>query len=393
MAVAYDQGFGGVHSPHKQPVAHRMALQLRRVALGEALGPSERGPTLLGACFAAFDNSTNTSTIDVRLNNSDGLFLNATQSCSDCCGPKGNLGMFHVSMASSSGSEQWVAATMAVSSGGGGLSVVAQMGNLEPALVDGHGSSHPIKQQVFGLRYATGNLPQCAVLNSAGIPLAPFNAITIAPACKLATDDNAASVGVGGGAGKANSCIAALSEARCFAPPADGTPTAGCATCAAQSKHRAALQHAGCTADAIAAACSVVQSTVPVPGLRCNGTKKAWVVYLDDGQKHPLVSFAHGYTSWNSTAWMPQLIYGMAARGYVVVASEAAGLDYCLEESDDQIAMLRWARGDSRLAAHIDAEPGTGVIGHSMGGPSRRTAPLFAEQRAHMLTMLTDDAD
>lgn len=52
--------------------------------------------------------------------------------------------------------------------------------------VDGHGKTYPIKQQIFGLRYATGNLPQCAVLNAARIPLAPFNAITIAPACKLA---------------------------------------------------------------------------------------------------------------------------------------------------------------------------------------------------------------
>ena len=51
MAVSYDQGFGGVHSPHKQPVGHRMALELRRVALGEALSAAEQGPSLIGACL------------------------------------------------------------------------------------------------------------------------------------------------------------------------------------------------------------------------------------------------------------------------------------------------------------------------------------------------------
>jgi hypothetical protein len=192
-----------------------MALELRRVALGEALGPGERGPSLVGACLQSFDNVTNTWTVLVKLNNSAGalaatarpaatilsslplsrlraplplragLFLNATRGCSDCCGPKGNAGMFHVSMASSSGSEQWVSnATMTVV-GGGNVLVTAAMGNLEPSLVDGHGSVRQTKQQIFGLRYATGNLPQCAVLNAAGIPLAPFNAITIAPACRL----------------------------------------------------------------------------------------------------------------------------------------------------------------------------------------------------------------
>lgn len=184
MAVAYDQGSGGVHSPHKQPVAHRMALELRRVAFGETLGASERGPTLIGACFQAFDNVTNTSTIEVRLENSGGLFLNATEACSDCCKPRGNLGMFGVSAASSAGGEQWVDATMKVD--GGNLIVTAVMGDLNPTLVDGHGSMRSMKQQVFGLRYATGNLPQCAVLNAARMPLAPFNAVTISPACKLA---------------------------------------------------------------------------------------------------------------------------------------------------------------------------------------------------------------
>ena len=80
--------------------------------------------------------------------------------------------------------------------------------------------------------------------------------------------------------------------------------------------------------------CNVVQRTVPVPGLKCTGTGKAWVLYPDDGAQHPLVSFAHGAnTAWNVTAWMPQLLYGLAARGYVVVATEGIGNAHCLETS------------------------------------------------------------
>ena len=71
-----------------------MTLELRRVALGQTLSDSERGPTLIGACIQAFDNKTNTTQILVKLNNSAGLLLNATEDCSDCCGPKGNAGMF-----------------------------------------------------------------------------------------------------------------------------------------------------------------------------------------------------------------------------------------------------------------------------------------------------------
>ena len=80
MAVAYDQGAKGVHSPHKQPVAHRMALELRRVGMGETLHPaSEQGPWLIGACIQSFDSTTNTTIVRVKLNNSAGLFLNDTQ--------------------------------------------------------------------------------------------------------------------------------------------------------------------------------------------------------------------------------------------------------------------------------------------------------------------------
>ena len=40
----------------------------------------------------------------------------------------------------------------------------------------------------------------------------------------------------------------------------------------------------------------------------------------------------------------------------------------CAAESSDQARALEWALGDAALAAHVDAAPGTAVVGHSMGG-------------------------
>ena len=186
MAVTYDQGAHGVHSPHKQPVAHRLTLALRQVALGETLAAAtEQGPELTGACVQSFDDQTNMTEVLVKLSNAQGLFLNATAACSDCCSTAGRRGMFHVSVASPAGGEQWVEATMRINAGST-LLVTAALGNLQPTLMDGHGVLRKTTQQIFGLRFAAGNLPQCAVLNGAGLPLPPFNAVTIAPACKLA---------------------------------------------------------------------------------------------------------------------------------------------------------------------------------------------------------------
>ena len=177
MAVAYDMGFKGVHSPHKQAVARRLALQLRRVALQQPPAESGTAPTLLGACVQHFDGATNTTTVRVALGGTTaGLRLNDTFGCSDCCGPSGNAGMFAVSMASSYGGEVWATATVAVDAASDppALVVTAAMGDMAPG---------GKQLRVFGLRYAAGNLPQCAVLNGYDMPLAPFNAATIAPAC------------------------------------------------------------------------------------------------------------------------------------------------------------------------------------------------------------------
>ena len=174
MAIAYDMGAKGVHSPHKQAIAHRLAIEMRQVAYNETIAP--RGPTLVGACLQHFNNVTNTSTVLVKLGNAAGLTMNATRGCSDCCSPPGRKGMFHVSTAGSYAGEKWVTdADMAVS-------------DTSAVVVTTQHGSIPRGSNVFGIRYAAGNLPQCAVVNRAGMPLAPFNAATIAPACGFADE-------------------------------------------------------------------------------------------------------------------------------------------------------------------------------------------------------------
>ena len=131
-----------------------------------------------------------------------------------------------------------------------------------------------------------------------------------------------------------NTCGAAIAQ-QCglMRGAPDTSSPAECLACAAQ--HQQALQAAGCTSAAIKTTCSVVQETVPISGLECDGTHAVWTLYAEGGGPQPLVSFAHGLTAWNVTTWFPQLLYGMAARGYTVVASEA-GNALCARESSDQ---------------------------------------------------------
>ena len=162
---------------------------------------------------------------------------------------------------------------------------------------------------------------------------------------------------------KPNSCLAAVYEACSSGPMGMASPSA-CMGCAGQ--HQSSLRAAGCNTAEIKNACSISSEQVPISGLQCDGDHAVWVL-TGDGKPHPLVSFAHGYTAWNVTTWFPQLLYGLAARGYTVVATEA-GLAGCGQESSDQARAMEWALNSPTLKAHIDMSAGTGVVGHSMGG-------------------------
>lgn len=161
-----------------------------------------------------------------------------------------------------------------------------------------------------------------------------------------------------------NSCLAAVFEA-CGSDRSTAGSGAACLTCTGQ--HPALLHSANCTAAQINRACSIRAQQVPLSGLRCDGDHAVWVLTAGDGRAHPLVSFAHGYTAWNVTTWFPQLLYGMVAAGYTVVATEA-GLAECAQESSDQVRAMQWALESPSLAPHINRSAGTAVVGHSMGG-------------------------
>lgn len=123
----------------------------------------------------------------------------------------------------------------------------------------------------------------------------------------------------------------------------------------------------------LADASDVVKKLMPVSGLRCSGNQSAWVLYPDDGNKYPLISFAHGLNAWDVTIWFPYLLENIAKQGYVVVAAEA-GPSCFLRQHYDQIRSLEWALQSAELLPHIDTSAGTGIVGHSMGGGSTITS-------------------
>ena len=43
-------------------------------------------------------------------------------------------------------------------------------------------------------------------------------------------------------------------------------------------------------------------------------------------------------------------------------------MHYCMQESHDQIHMLKWARESPLFSDYINKTSGTGLVGHSMGG-------------------------
>ena len=75
--------------------------------------------------------------------------------------------------------------------------------------------------------------------------------------------------------GKPNSCVSALAQT-CGVGAGSVT---GCLACAA--KHTSLLEASGCTNHSITVACSVVQTTVNITGLACDGPQQLWVLHPD----------------------------------------------------------------------------------------------------------------
>ena len=353
---------GNVHNVHKQPVGERVSAQLHAMLTGDQDAVTQ-GPIATAVTISAAQPGEYKIEVSFAKDRSM-LYMQGTRNCTVpqidpesglampmCCDVK-TTSDFDVS----ADNVTWYTGT-APTVGHSPTTSAVSVSFLVHA---------PVKPTM--VRYtANKQYPQCAVFSAEGLPALPFQMLITGE-----TRTTGALLPSAAPSPKPNSCLAALSQRGCFGPPPSGEPTPECATCYQQDI--AGFNKLGCSAEKVEMICSISQKTVPVTGLLCSGAKEAWVVAPDlraggrGGRpriRFPLVSFAHGYTSYNSTAWMPQLIYSIAAAGYAVIASEAAGMDYCMQESIDQIRMLQW--GTDNLDV-VDKTAGTGLVGHSMGG-------------------------
>lgn len=192
MAVAFDHGHVGIHSPHKAEVAARLGAKVLSTAYGLAAPGAADGPTLVGACVLAAPpaaNGRNVTTIKIKLANTNGnLTLGPTDECAvqspQCCnvttpGLRGvALGVAEVAVGSVWKGQQWYPATMEPADDA--LLLHADLGNqVHPW------SPAPEDDPVWQVRFTFGAFPSCAVYNSHHIPLAPFGPLAVAPACSF----------------------------------------------------------------------------------------------------------------------------------------------------------------------------------------------------------------
>jgi pimeloyl-ACP methyl ester carboxylesterase len=110
---------------------------------------------------------------------------------------------------------------------------------------------------------------------------------------------------------------------------------------------------------------SVKTETIKVQPWKCGGPSTAIVYSPTKPGKYPVISFAHGWTAGGSAVpkdYGQYLLTPLAEAGYIVVATEDAPLNYCEEETTDQLFAL------SLNLTNADRSQPSGVLGHSMGG-------------------------
>jgi len=185
MAIAFDKGYKGIHTPYKDIPSNRLAYRIIDLAFN---APTPPRPRVLGACALVIGGRngdiTNTSAVQVRLNGMDGLYLAGTQNCSttgqhNCCAnPSGvkldgvAYGIGGMSVANTNGVVGWFDATIELNDQG--FLLRADTGDTN-------------KFFLWTLRFETGSYPQCAVYNRYGLPVGPFAEIMIAPSCDFPT--------------------------------------------------------------------------------------------------------------------------------------------------------------------------------------------------------------
>lgn len=137
-----------VHNVHKQPVGARLALQMRRMTLGEDI--ISQGPRV--SLITIGQQKATKYNLKIEFAGSSALHMGPTRNCSVCCGPS-EIGDFD---ASADGST-WFNGTSPVIHGLSANIVVTMPST--PSIV----------------RYTANRLyPQCAVYGKEGIPALPF---------------------------------------------------------------------------------------------------------------------------------------------------------------------------------------------------------------------------
>jgi len=181
MAISFDKGFKGIHTPYKDVPSNRLAYRIMDVAFKF---PTPPRPQVLGACALVIggqnNDTTNTSVVQVRLGSFDGPYLAGTQNCSTtgprlCCENPSGLkldgsayGIAQMSVANTNGVLGWYDATIKLNDQGFVLTAA---------------TGDTTKSFLWTLRFEAGSYPQCAAYNKYGLPVGPFAEVMIEPSC------------------------------------------------------------------------------------------------------------------------------------------------------------------------------------------------------------------
>lgn len=140
---------GNVHNVHKQPIGARLALQIRRMRLGEDVnsqGPRVSTATVAHKTDAVYD-------IRMKFDGSNSLHLGPTRNCTTCCDD--SIGDFDVSV----DGIVWHNTSAAIVKDGEVQVQVEMPTAVAPSVI----------------RYTANRVyPQCAVFSKEGIPAMPF---------------------------------------------------------------------------------------------------------------------------------------------------------------------------------------------------------------------------
>jgi len=140
---------GNVHNVHKQPIGARLALQIRRMTLGEDV--KSQGPRVSSATVAL--EAGTLYSIQMTFDGTTSVHMSPTRNCTSCCND--SVGDFDVSV----DGVTWLNTSAAVVRGGAVRVEVDMLTEVAPHV----------------LRYTANRVyPQCAVLSMEGVPAMPF---------------------------------------------------------------------------------------------------------------------------------------------------------------------------------------------------------------------------